>query len=147
LGWGDMAERFLYRGTTRGWPGGGGPQAVRRTPTTTDPLVATLFAIECCRHGLGIVHAVSARSVAGQIVLGNVLSGLECEIGLSITPLEFESHSIHWIRADAARSILAELGFQLPITISTRLRLRNELKESLRLTESQIVEFHKRFMR
>jgi hypothetical protein len=142
-----MAERFLYRGTTRGWPGGEGPQTVRRTPTTTDPLVATLFAIECCRHGSGVVHAVSEESVAGQIVYGNVLSELECEVGLSFAPLEFESHSIHWIAADAARLILEELGFQLPIVISSRLRLRNELRESPRLTESQIVEFHKRFMR
>jgi hypothetical protein len=137
-----MAERFLYRGTTRGWGGTQGLQAARRTPTTTDPLITTLFAIECCRHGSAGVHLVSSTSVSELIVPGNVFEELESEIVLKVTPLEFASrYSEHWVPVERACSILDALGFQLPATISSRERLDMELEEWRRLTDSQVLDF------
>ena len=44
--------------------------------------------------------------------LANVLADLECEVVLSILPLEFESNYSHYsIPAQTARSILEDLGF------------------------------------
>lgn len=37
---------YLYRGTTLGWPGTPTTSGEGITPTSTDPLIATLFAVE-----------------------------------------------------------------------------------------------------
>ena len=49
---------YLYRGTTAGWPGNSVLQEEQITCTSTDPLVATLFAIECRNHGHAVILAV-----------------------------------------------------------------------------------------
>ena len=57
INWRMSIGPYLYRGTTAGWPGNSVLQAERITCTSTDPLVATLFAIECRNHGRAIIAA------------------------------------------------------------------------------------------
>lgn len=143
-----MAERFVYRGTCPGWPGSGPVQSVRMTPVTTDPLVATLFALECLRHGPSVVHLASKGSVAQIIGCGNRFADLECEIGLAVTPLDFAAnHTRCCLPVEVARSILHDLGFPLPVVISSKRWLQIELQTSARLTDTEIVEFDRQAMR
>jgi hypothetical protein len=39
----DIEGPYLYRGTTRGWPGSEATQAIKMTCTSTDPFVAIHF--------------------------------------------------------------------------------------------------------
>jgi hypothetical protein len=143
-----MTERFLYRGTTQGWPGHPGLQVEHRTPTTTDPLIATLFAIECCRHGAGGLWLAPRLSVADLIVEPNCLSELEREIVLGILPIEFErGFTRHWVQAHDARSALEAMGLHVPSVISSPRRLGKELEGLPRLTNEQIAEFNRYVVR
>jgi hypothetical protein len=60
-----MSLAYLYRGTTEGWPGSLALQNERMTCTTTDPLVATFFAIECRNHGSALILAAPSRLFEG----------------------------------------------------------------------------------
>jgi hypothetical protein len=42
----DGVWPYLFRGTSIGWPGNKTLQKVKMTPTSTDPFVATLFALD-----------------------------------------------------------------------------------------------------
>src|SRR5215212_7292635 len=85
---------YLYRGTTVGWPGNDCLQRVRLTPTSVDPLVATLFAIECARFGKAVVVAVDAGQEQGMIHESvNCLEQIEREVVLKMTPIEFAGHA------------------------------------------------------
>src|SRR4051794_8251089 len=65
--------RYLYRGTTRDWPGNECLRHEGVTCTTTDPLVATLFAIESRNHGPAVILAVR-RGVFEELAESNYFS-------------------------------------------------------------------------
>ena len=136
---------LLYRGTTTGWRGSQGLQAAGVTPMTTDPLVATLFALECLRHGPAIVQFCERRAVAGILVSGNVLADLEREVVVDEPPAVFtERFEAGTIEARAAREILAELGYELPPTVADKYDLHRLLKTTPRLKDGDLQEFDRR---
>jgi hypothetical protein len=142
-----MAERFLYRGTTRGWPGGESPRSEQKTSTRTDPLIATLFAVECRRKGEAGIYVATLPSVADLLVPPNCLAEVECEVALGILPVEFASKYSRWIPAETAKDVLGNIGFEVPETISNIGRLIEQLINSPRLTEAQIIEFNSQALR
>ena len=141
---------YLYRGTSVGWPGNISLQRIRRTPVTTDPLVATLFALECRRHGSGVVHIASQSRLAGLIVPANVLAEVECEIGVNCTPLEFSgSYSEFRVTVELACEILNEMTIDVPQFIANHDRLQTHLEDLIEgrrgttyLTPEQIERFN-----
>jgi hypothetical protein len=62
---------YLYRGTTTGWPGNPVLREQNITCTSTDPLVATLFAIECRNHGRAIVAVARQDKFVGLVAPEN----------------------------------------------------------------------------
>lgn len=143
----DQAVEYLYRGTTPGWPGSPGIRAIPRTPATTDPLVATLFAIHCLNFGNGVVLLAPRKLVSDRIQPGNYFAQLECEIGLEMSPTEFETHSVHVVPAHVAREALVNVGFaELPTRIAKyKMTEALEYSERLgqRLAPQQIIEFNR----
>jgi hypothetical protein len=138
-------ERRLYRGTTVDWPGNECLRTERLTPTTTDPLVAAIFAIECVRHGPAAIYVAQKSVVAEFLLPGNVLGELECELVVGMPPLEFISRmAFGMFPAQTARQVLAGMSFSLPATISNRRIISDALKEFPRLTGEQIAEFDRR---
>jgi hypothetical protein len=136
---------LLYRGTTPGWPGSRGLQAAGVTPMTTDPLVATLFALECLRHGPAIIQFCERAAVAGLLQPGNVLADLEREVVISVSPAEFtDRFECGIIDVHVAREILSELGYELPPTVADKWDLHNLLKSTPRLRDSDVREFDRR---
>jgi len=132
----------LFRGTSEGFAGNASVQATGVTPASTDPLVATLFATEAENFGRGVVHIALPADLAGVTIgPGNVLSGLESEVGVHITPAEFEARASVTLSVAQARSILKELGVQMPTIIRDVSALDYELKTTPRLTSKQIQEF------
>jgi filamentous hemagglutinin len=140
---------FLYRGTSRGWPGNPRLQALGRTYASSDPLVATLFAIECLRHGEGIVQMAHRDPLEPLIGAPNFFDDVECAINLMMTPAEFTQRVAFTLHAHKAREILAELGFnRIPYLINDKEALNDALEQTHRHGErcrrEQIQEFDRR---
>ena len=141
-----MAD-FYYRGTTRDWPGSEALQSLNLTPVTTDPLVATLFAIESSRFGEGVVYLCRTSTVAELIGSGNVLSELERELVVGVSPKEFTERFIRaTVEAQYARTVLAELGYELPAQVADKNVLDWNLRTSARLREQDVLSFDARIV-
>jgi hypothetical protein len=85
----STSDRFLHRGTTPGWPGNVSLQKEGKTCTTTDPLVATLFAIECPHHGPSTVLLAPMTAFDGLTGPTNHAAIFEREIVVNLLPLDF----------------------------------------------------------
>ena len=111
---------YLYRGTTVGWPGNTCLQEQQITCTTTDPLVATLFAIECRNHGRAVILA-ARRDLFEELIGSDELLFCDrmrrqlCDALRSNLPAMAEVV----LDVDRVIEILRELGFERsPVRIS-----------------------------
>src|SRR4051794_31766129 len=118
---------YLYRGTTAGWPGNPCLQRERLTPTTTDPLIATLFGVECRRWGRAIVLVVDRERIERLLGTENVLADIEQEVVIRLSPSEFAEYASHEVPIEQAWQWLREIGYELPIRIDSRRALNDEL--------------------
>jgi hypothetical protein len=143
---------YLYRGTTAGWPGNSVLQEERITCTSTDPLVATLFAIECRNHGHAVILAATKRDdFLGYTAPPNYFFDYESSVNLYIPPLQFAAEAGIILEVDRALAILRELGFEeLPVRISSKEMLRDALWQSYvagqRLSVEQLDRFNSRML-
>lgn len=137
-------QHFLYRGTSIDWQGGSTLNRLRLTCTSSDPLVATLFGIECLRHGEGVVQIAPRLPLNGLIGPSNVLSSLEREITLRLLPAEFENYVVQTISAAQARDILNNMGYELPERIGGYFQLGRWIEDtaSRRLSELELADFN-----
>jgi hypothetical protein len=132
----------LFRGTSAGYPGNPSLQRIGVTPTSTDPVVATLFGTESEAFGQGVVHIATPGSLEGvEIIEGNVLRGLESEVGVGLRPAEFAGRADITITSGQARQILSEMGIDVPTQIGGKAGLDTALRSTPRLTPAQIQEF------
>lgn len=137
---------YLYRGTTAGWPGNRTLQEEQITCTTTDPLVATLFAIECRNHGRAIILAANRGLFHGLMAPRNHFFEFESAINLKISPLQFSGIATRSLEVDESLAILREIGFDdVPIRLRDKAALRAELMYSfdadMRLNPEQLELF------
>ncbi len=122
---------YLYRGTTEGWPGNDCLREEGITCTTTDPLVATLFAVECRNHGPAIILAAPRAAFERLIGPENFFKDMECAINLRIPPVEFARRAVLRLDVDRALERLRTIGFDwLSVRIGGREALREAIKES-----------------
>lgn len=140
---------YLYRGTTAGWPGSSTLQAERITCTSTDPVVATLFAVECRNHGRAIVAAAKRGNFQRPLGPANHFFVLESAVNLYVPPLEFVAKAEIILDVDRALAILSEIGFEdLPVRIRDKESLRDALLQTYeagqRLNEEQRLRFDSR---
>jgi hypothetical protein len=140
---------YLYRGTTAGWPGNSVLQEEQITCTSRDPLVTTLFAIECRNHGHAVILVVQRELFDTVLGPPNYFSVSESAVNVRISPTEFSRRSEVALDVDRSLRILRELGFEdIPLRLMGRAALQQELDEShaagLRLNEEQIALFNGR---
>src|SRR5205823_4767780 len=91
----------LFRGTSVGWAGSQALQRLAMTPATLDPAIATIFATESSNFGTSAMHIALPQALKGaQVVEGNVLAGLEREVGVALTPTEFAARASKTITAE-----------------------------------------------
>ena len=125
----DVGE-FVYRGTTLGWPGLPVVAELRLCSASSDPVVATLFAIGCRnRGGAAVVHLVRATDVPLARDAENWLAELEAEVVIERTAGEVEVLATATVAADDAITALGRLGVELPARIAS---FDNALSETLR---------------
>jgi hypothetical protein len=138
---GVEAEAFLFRGTIAGWPGRYGV-----SPTSESPLVATHFAVAAGNAGRaeGVVYVIPRAAVADKILPPqyNALP-YELEVPLDILPANIPRVSVRVVPASEARSILRELGCEVPSDIVDAERLTTALKIAPPMTSDQIAAFLK----
>jgi hypothetical protein len=128
----EMAKpEYLYRGTTVGWAGSKMLQEENITCTTTDPLVATLFAIECRNHGRAVI-LMSRRGLFIELrEAPNFFSVIEAAVDLQILPVEFARMAEIELDVERSIEILNEMGFQhIPVRLTGYAALHEELDES-----------------
>jgi filamentous hemagglutinin len=144
-----MDARYLYRGTTEGWPGNPVLEEQQITCTTTDPLVATLFAVECRNHGRAIILAARRDRFENLIGPRNVFEDIESAINLSCSPIEFAEQAEFVLEVDRAIDILRDLGFEdVPVRLKGTTILQQEIGEThslgMRLNKEQLDQFNAR---
>ncbi|MFT4155701.1 hypothetical protein [Parafilimonas sp.] len=133
---------YLFRGTSEGFEGSPQLQKIGITPTSSDPVVATIFSINSKNYGNGVLQVALPKDLQGVEYTGNVLQSMEKEIGVGLKPAEFAQKTSITITSDQARDILKNMGINLPAKISTE-DISSVIKNTPRLSESQIDEFYK----
>ena len=133
---------YLYRGTTEGWPGNDASQRENRTCATSDPLVATLFAVECRNVGRAIIHVLR---IAREQVLdsGNCFATEECERIVRLKPEEFASRAGSAIPVEKALAALASMGVEVPSRLPHGRLTKFLRSETRRLTPDEIALFNR----
>jgi RHS repeat-associated protein len=140
-------SKALFRGTSVGWPGSVAMQATGVVPTSSDPLVSTLFALESASKGDGVLHIALSSDLEGVVIQPGsrgTLSALEQEFEVGINATEFASRASISISVDQARTILGDMGFELPNKISSYEELNYYMHNTPRMTSEQIGEFIQR---
>jgi hypothetical protein len=140
------AAHYLYRGTTRGWPGTSTTKLGEITPTSTDPLVAVLFAIEGRNKGRAVLLAVR-RGAFSEMIDENYFSTIESAVNLAVSPADFANRADVRTEIDRAIHYLESIGFgSLPQRIQGNSGLHEVLAEThllgIRLTPGQIRRFN-----
>jgi hypothetical protein len=141
-----MSElRYLYRRTTEGWPGNSVLRDQRITCTTTDPVVASHFGVECRNHGHAVILVAREDAFVDLIVPSDYFEVFESPVNLMISPLDF-ARKAKILEVDDVLRILAEMGFdQLPLRIRDKWALRDALIGSYeagqRLNHEQLLQF------
>ena len=107
----DAKNHFLYRGTTPGWRGIEGLRISRMTCASTDPLVATLFAIGSRNHGPGQILVAEREPLECLVGPPNPLADLEWAVNFRMLPEEFEANALLRLDVELSIAILGELGF------------------------------------
>ena len=141
-----LARRHLYRGTTPDWPGNEGLREAGCTPATTDPLVATLFAVLCRNHGASVALLVDRSSLEPFVGPANFFGEVGCAVNLRMQPSEFFRYVVRRVEVDRALEVLSGMGFdRLPVRLRSPEALRDELFETQelrqRLSPAQVAEF------
>jgi len=127
---------YLFRGTSIGYDGGRASQITGLTPASTDPGIAALFAIESSNYGQGVIHVIAPGTV--PIGASNVLSNLESEVGILLSPAQVAAQAQTSLSVQQARQILQEMGISLPGSITSYNALSSAVSGSTMLTPQQI---------
>lgn len=133
--------KYLFRGTSEGYEGNAALQKLSITPTSSDPVVSTLFGIASEKHGKGVIQVALPGNLQGVEYSSNVLGSLEKEIALGLKPAEFAQKSSMTISVDQSRKILEGMGISLPKTV-TQETLSEAIRTTPRLNSSQIDEYY-----
>lgn len=133
--------KYLFRGTSEGFEGLATHQKLGVTPTSSDPAIATIFAINSKTYGKGVIQVALPSELQGVEVTGNVLQSLEKEVAIGLKPAEFANKATLTISADQARSILNNMGIKLPANIPLE-KISEVIKNTPRLSSSEIQQFY-----
>lgn len=128
----------VFRGTTRGYSGGGSGV----TFTSTDPAVATVFAVQ--KRGLGtpvleIARTADLAHVPRLPSTSPSLAKIEAEIIFDISPTEFSKLATQ-VPLDEAVRALNEMGVRVPSNAPLS-DVSSVLRELQKLNQSQIDDF------
>ncbi len=114
------------------------------TPASTDPAVATTFAIECKNHGVGVVQVISEETLKAKGIAikgGNYLKSFEAEVGVSVAPLEFARSANYTIPVSVSRQILKDMGIYISARFGNTTSMGKFIRATPKLNKAQIIEY------
>jgi len=130
----DRSGLYLFRGTlpstafARPYPGPG------VTPTSVDPLVATLFACRYLMEGPAIVLLALKSEFIGLLDGPNLACfSYECAVNIDLPPVEFEKRCRHSVAVSDSVAVLDQLGYRLPSKLPDTGALTQALLQSPRM--------------
>ncbi len=133
--------KYLFRGTSKGFEGNSALQKTYMTPTSPDPAVATIFAIESKNYGEGVLHIALPSKFQGAEYTVNVLATLEREVVVGVTPVVFAKKASITITAEQSRGILAKMGINIPARVSLS-DISSVIKNTPKMTQKQSDQFY-----
>jgi large repetitive protein len=141
--------RYLFRGTLPSNAFAAAYQGSGVTPTSVDPIVATLFA---CRYRVegpaGVLIAL--KSALAELLDGPNLASFwyELAVNIELLPYEFEGLCLQFIPVGESLAVLKQLGYRLPSKLPDLGALTQALVQSPRMPMEDIdryVELCQRF--
>lgn len=141
-------NRYLFRGTTLGWPGNEANRDIPRTPVTTHPIKAVLFAL-CCKGNNRVIYVNTLNNINNLKASKNVLAPIEDEIAFEIQPQEYANTCEGYIMVEDAIKILKELNQEIPQILDRTLfdmALKDVKKIDLEIIR-QFYEISKHYLR
>lgn len=130
---------YLFRGTL---PSSAFPTPYRGcgvTPTSVDPIVATLFACRYRMAGPAIVLLALKQDLADRLDGPNLMSfAYELAVNIDLHPDEFEKRCVLSVSVDQSLALLAELGYRLPTRLPDFGALTQAIEESSRMQRDEI---------
>lgn len=134
----------LFRGTSPGWAGSPGAQATA-VSATTDPYIATVFALEARGQAGQAVVQFGPRSSIGTFDMGNWMAAQEREVGVLMTSRDFAARAPSSVPVDTARQVLGEMGMpEPPYTVASPSARSMLLDAAPKMTPEQVAEFIQR---
>ena len=107
------------------------------TPTTIDPVVATLFACRYRMEGPAVVLQALKSDFLELLDGPNLISfSHECAVNIDLPPYEFEGRCHRCISVDDSVAILNRLGYRLP----SKLPDHGALAQALMLSPRMLLE-------
>jgi hypothetical protein len=135
---------YLFRGTSPSWAGSSGAQATA-VSASTDPYIATIFALEARAQGGQGALLFGSRSQIGTFDVGNWMALQEREVGVLLSPSNFAANAPYNIPADVARGILRDMGLpELPYSVANPSMRSTLIDAAPKMTPAQINEFLRR---
>ena len=128
-----------YRGTTKGYPGNSSREGW--TSTTTDPRVATLFALEAKRFGSCIVrYIVSCDELEKKIVEPNHFAEWEKEVVFQIPIRTFDRFVKFSLPGEVVATILRGMNVHFPFLLN-KSTMDDWMKHLPPIDEAFLIEF------
>ena len=136
---------YLFRGTLPSAAYATPYQGLGVTPTSIDPIVATLFACRYLMEGPAVV-LLALKADFRELLDGPNLASFshECAVNIELPPHEFESRCQHRVSAQDSHSVLDQLGYRLPSKLPDLGALSQALLQSGRMTLEDIVQYVER---
>jgi hypothetical protein len=109
------------------------------TPTSIDPLVATLFAAKCRSEGTPIVILAEREKFKARLDGPTCVTwaNVELAVNIEIPPWDFEREAARIISLETSLQIFDQLGIELPTGLVGSGAVRQALFSSPRLTFEQ----------
>jgi hypothetical protein len=137
--------RYLFRGTLPSNAFATAYKGIGVTPTSIDPVVATLFACRYRMEGPAVVF-LALKSDFRELIDGPNLASFsyECAVNLELPPYEFEKRCRHCVPVDHSVAFLEQLGYRLPSKLPDFGALTQALMQSPRMFVEDIDRYVER---
>jgi hypothetical protein len=136
---------YLFRGTLPSSAFAAAYQGTGVTPTSIDPVVATLFACRYLIDGPAVVFLAYKPDFRGLLDGPNLASfWYEFAVNIELPPYEFEKRCRHCVRVQDSVAVLNELGYLIPSKLPDLGALTQALTQSPRMVMEDIDRYIER---
>lgn len=136
---------YLFRGALPSKSFDSPYEGIGVTPTSTDPIVATLFACRYRMRGPAVI-LISLKSDYNELLDGPNLSsfGYELAVNIDLPPDEFERRCLCQVPVELSLQVLREMGYSVPSKIADHDGLAQSLQQTPRMYFEQITTYVER---